>query len=117
VIPLSDGSGLRLTTAKYFTPRGRSIHGIGITPDIVVELPKPDLTAQRQEDARRLAAGERPREQRIGEQEGEGVEIGRRDVVDLQKDVQLQRAVEILKATRILEKSGPPAKAEVKSAG
>lgn len=117
VIPLSDGSGLRLTTAKYFTPRGRSIHGIGITPDIVVELPKPDLAAQRQEDARRLAAGERPREQRIGEQEGEGVEIGRRDVVDLQKDVQLQRAVEILKATRILEKSGPPAKAEANSAG
>jgi carboxyl-terminal processing protease len=117
VIPLSDGSGLRLTTAKYFTPRGRSIHGIGITPDIVVELPKPDLTAQRQEDARRLAGGERPREQRIGEQEGEGVEIGRRDVVDLQKDVQLQRAVEILKATRILEKSGPPEKAEAKSAG
>ena len=117
VIPLSDGSGLRLTTAKYFTPRGRSIHGIGITPDIIVELPKPDLTAQRQEDARRLAAGERPREQRIGEQEGESVEIGRRDVVDLQKDVQLQRAVEILKATKILEKSVPPAKAEAKSAG
>lgn len=117
VIPLSDGSGLRLTTAKYFTPGGRSIHGIGITPDIIVELPKPELTAQRQEDARRLAAGERPREQRIGEQEGESVEIGRRDVVDLQKDVQLQRAVEILKATKILEKSVPPAKAEAKSAG
>jgi len=117
VIPLSDGSGLRLTTAKYFTPGGRSIHGIGITPDIIVELPKPELTAQRQEDTRRLAAGERPREQRIGEQEGESVEIGRRDVVDLQKDVQLQRAVEILKATKILEKSVPPAKAEAKSAG
>jgi len=117
VIPLSDGSGLRLTTAKYFTPGGRSIHGIGITPDIIVELPKPELTAQGQEDARRLAAGERPREQRIGEQEGESAEIGRRDVVDLQKDVQLQRAVEILKATKILEKSVPSAKAEAKSAG
>jgi carboxyl-terminal processing protease len=118
VIPLSDGSGLRLTTAKYFTPRGRSIHGIGITPDVVVELPKPEVTAQRQkeEDARRLS-GERPREQRIGEQEGESVEIGKRDVVDLQKDVQLQRAIEILKATRILEKSGPPTKTEAKSAG
>src|SRR3989344_5460884 len=37
VIPLPDGSGLRLTTSKYFTPSGRSIHGIGIEPDIVVE--------------------------------------------------------------------------------
>ncbi|HWT83337.1 MAG TPA: S41 family peptidase, partial [Candidatus Methylomirabilis sp.] len=51
VIPLSDGSGLRLTTAKYFTPKGRSIHGIGITPDIVVEPAKPNLTAaQRQKE-------------------------------------------------------------------
>src|SRR5262249_59013036 len=41
IIPLSDGSGLRLTTAKYFTPNGRSIHGKGITPDIIVEAPKP----------------------------------------------------------------------------
>src|SRR5204862_6841005 len=40
IIPLSDGSGLRLTTAKYFTPKGRSIHDKGITPDIVVEAPK-----------------------------------------------------------------------------
>src|SRR5947207_185601 len=44
IIPLSDGSGLRLTTAKYFTPKGRSIHGKGITPDIVVELPKEPAT-------------------------------------------------------------------------
>lgn len=37
VIPLPDGSGLRLTTAKYYTPSGVSIHNIGIVPDIVVE--------------------------------------------------------------------------------
>ncbi|MCD4779409.1 MAG: S41 family peptidase [Candidatus Omnitrophica bacterium] len=36
VIPMPDGSGLRLTTSKYFTPSGESIHGKGITPDIVV---------------------------------------------------------------------------------
>jgi carboxyl-terminal processing protease len=119
VIPLSDGSGLRLTTAKYFTPRGRSIHGIGITPDIVVEPLKPEVMAQRQreEDARRLAAGERPLEQRIGDQEGESVEIGKREVADIQRDVQLQRAVEILKATRILEKNSHTPKPDVKSAG
>ena len=36
ILPLSDGSGLRLTTAKYFTPDDRSIHGLGITPSINV---------------------------------------------------------------------------------
>ncbi|HBE44224.1 MAG TPA: peptidase S41, partial [Deltaproteobacteria bacterium] len=34
---LGDGSGVRLTTAKYFTPKGRSIQAEGIVPDIVVE--------------------------------------------------------------------------------
>src|SRR5438093_860417 len=37
ILPLGDGSGLRLTTAKYYTPKGRSIHGIGISPDITVK--------------------------------------------------------------------------------
>ncbi len=37
IIPLSDDSGLRLTTARYFTPSGRSIQAKGITPDITVE--------------------------------------------------------------------------------
>lgn len=39
VIPLSDGSAIKLTIAKYFTPNGNDIHTIGITPDVVVELP------------------------------------------------------------------------------
>lgn len=38
--PLNDGSGLKLTISEYFTPNGTNIHGIGITPDIVVELPE-----------------------------------------------------------------------------
>ncbi len=37
IIPLSDGSALRLTTARYYTPKGRSIQAKGIAPDIVVE--------------------------------------------------------------------------------
>ena len=37
IIPLSDNSGLRLTTARYFTPSGRSIQAKGITPDILAE--------------------------------------------------------------------------------
>ncbi|MDD3172618.1 MAG: S41 family peptidase [Herbinix sp.] len=38
VIPLSDGTAVKLTISKYYTPNGRNIHGIGITPDIEVEL-------------------------------------------------------------------------------
>lgn len=36
VLPMNDGSALKLTTSRYFTPLGRSIHEIGVKPDIVV---------------------------------------------------------------------------------
>jgi len=38
VIPLSDGTAVKLTISKYFTPKGRNIHGTGIKPDVAVEL-------------------------------------------------------------------------------
>jgi carboxyl-terminal processing protease len=47
VIPLPDGSGLRLTTAKYYTPSGKSIHGEGIEPDVPVVL---NLPPKKEED-------------------------------------------------------------------
>ena len=82
IIPLSDGSGLRLTTAKYFTPNGRSIHGKGITPDIVVELPKePKEAAARQPSLDPLE--------------------------DLKKDIQVQRAIDVIKTMRIIEQQRP----------
>lgn len=45
ILPLDDESALRLTTARYFTPNGRSIQAVGITPDVVVEPPKPTLAS------------------------------------------------------------------------
>ncbi len=87
IIPLSDGSGLRLTTARYFTPKGRSIHGKGITPDIVIEPAKEDATAK---------APPAPPPSETEQQK---------------RDVQLQRALEILKASRILDKTRPTARA------
>src|SRR5437879_1028025 len=82
IIPLSDGSGLRLTTAKYFTPKGRSIHGKGITPDIVVEVPK------------ETAARER-------------VQPVLDPLEELRKDVQVQRAIDVIKTMRIIEQQRP----------
>ena len=40
VIPLSDGTAIKITIAKYFTPNGNDIHEIGIEPDYEVELPE-----------------------------------------------------------------------------
>ena len=45
IIPLEGQGALRLTTALYYTPSGRSIQGQGITPDIVVNLPKNEQVA------------------------------------------------------------------------
>jgi carboxyl-terminal processing protease len=47
IIELEDGSGLKLTVARYFTPKHRSIHGRGIAPDVVVEPPPPPPLAAR----------------------------------------------------------------------
>src|SRR3984893_147700 len=45
ILPLDDNSALRLTTARYFTPSGRSIQAVGITPNEVVEHPKETLAS------------------------------------------------------------------------
>ncbi|MBF8260843.1 MAG: ctpA [candidate division NC10 bacterium] len=112
VIPLSDGSGLRLTTAKYYTPKGRSIHGTGIVPDIIVEAPRPTVAkgqgGQVEKEKEGEAGKDRPegrQERKISEEEGDpNLQIGKRDGPDPSTDVQLKRAMEILKGSRILEK-------------
>jgi carboxyl-terminal processing protease len=45
LIPLSDGSALSLTTARYLTPGGHAIEGTGITPDFVVAMPADKVSA------------------------------------------------------------------------
>ena len=42
VIPLRGDGAMRLTTARYYTPSGRSIQALGVAPDIIVEQPRPD---------------------------------------------------------------------------
>jgi carboxyl-terminal processing protease len=49
VLPLEDGQALKLTTSRYFTPSGVSIHERGIEPD--VPLPEPEVIAAGAEDA------------------------------------------------------------------
>ncbi len=46
ILPLDDNSALRLTTARYFTPAGRSIQATGIVPDIVLDNLPADSKAE-----------------------------------------------------------------------
>ena len=48
IIPLSTQGAMRLTTARYYTPSGRSIQAVGIEPDIIVELANIEPVASKQ---------------------------------------------------------------------
>jgi len=101
LIPLSDGSGLRLTTAKYYTPKGVSIQGVGITPDIVVKLEAKDGKE------RHLVVRERDLEGHLkNEQQKEGPEEKETAPleVDEKDDTQLQRAIDTIKTWKVFEK-------------
>jgi carboxyl-terminal processing protease len=98
IIPLSDGSGLRLTTAKYYTPSGVSIHGEGITPDIIVKL------EAKSPDKERPVVREKDIQRHIQEkQESQPLETAPVEV-DEKDDLQLQRAIELLKTWEIFKK-------------
>ncbi|MFH1889055.1 MAG: S41 family peptidase [Candidatus Omnitrophota bacterium] len=94
IVPLSDGSALRLTTSRYFTPSGRQIHEKGIVPDIVVEEGRIELT---EESVPKI---QKPEE--IFEQiEQKDKPVKKEDSKEYTSDNQLMRAVDVLKAIRI----------------
>ncbi|MBF0557874.1 MAG: S41 family peptidase [Nitrospirae bacterium] len=100
LIPLSDGSGLRLTTAKYYTPNGISIQSVGITPDILVKLPSKEGTGNhtviREKDLERHLKNESIKEE-TEEKETAPFEVEEKD------DLQLQRAIDTLKTWKVFE--------------
>ena len=124
ILPLGDGSGLRLTTAKYYTPKGRSIQSTGITPDIVVKAQPPVIVAKAGETKPAEKDGEpkqakpaavpgkdQPAQNGKGHEEGApksgampqtpSVEVS--GDPSLEQDVQLQKAVEMLKTWKIFK--------------
>lgn len=126
ILPLGDGSGLRLTTAKYYTPKGRSIQATGITPDIVVKPQAPVTVAKAGEKegddktAKSSVAAPPGKEQTSANgrpQEGAAKNGGAPSIppVDssgeplLEQDVQLQKAVEMLKTWKIFKELKPSA--------
>jgi carboxyl-terminal processing protease len=53
IMPLGNNTAIKLTTARYFTPSGRSIQALGVTPDILVEDPSDTATRVREADLQR----------------------------------------------------------------
>jgi carboxyl-terminal processing protease len=93
VIPLSDGSALRLTTSKYFTPSGRQIHGKGVIPDIVVENARVeplDMTALKNDKSKEVFDGLENKDSK--QAKAQPAEY------DYHLDNQLMHAIDVLKA-------------------
>ena len=119
IIPLTDGSGLRLTTARYYTPSGDIIQDNGITPDIVIK--NPDIAPIKKEEevkektrkndllnhvfGRKTETADK--EQAENAEESDDVEpIDEKEKQFLKaykNDLQLQRAVELLRGVDLFQ--------------
>jgi carboxyl-terminal processing protease len=110
VIPLEGGAALKLTTAKYYTPNGRSIQAEGITPDIVVKLIRP---VEEKEAAKDPAEDHLLRERDLKghikspKENDAKPEESNKDKGDeaLARDNQLKNAIDILKSWDILKRN------------
>jgi carboxyl-terminal processing protease len=89
ILPLQDGSALRLTTAKYYTPSHKVIHEKGITPDIPVQMSEED---EHDLFLKRSPGGI------------ESLDEKDRDRVRNARDVQLDRAMDVLKGIALYTK-------------
>ena len=49
IMPVQDEGAIRLTTARYYTPSGRSIQALGVAPDIIVEQREPEAVAEEED--------------------------------------------------------------------
>ena len=87
VIPLSDGSGIRLTTAKYYTPNGRCVDEVGLIPDVILEMSKEEKVELFKARIKAIENKDKAKH------------------FILTEDKQLQSAIRIIKAARIIRQS------------
>lgn len=108
VMPVTSESAIRLTTARYYTPAGRSIQALGIQPDILVQQPRRRPAAEEEEEARsqssfsrseadlRGALGNDVSDDERQQMEREAAELEATSALR-EEDYQLAYAVDILK--------------------
>lgn len=110
VMPLRGDGAMRLTTARYYTPSGRSIQALGVSPDIFVEQPRASATEEEEDETRtrRSEAELRGRldNDSLSEEEMRMIEEDLKraeEVAELrEEDYQLAYAIDILKGLNAL---------------
>lgn len=113
ILPLSDGSGLRLTTARYYTPSGRSIQVSGIVPDIEIKYIPPD--EKNDENISQIVREKDLKGHMLNEKMEEDSKDSVEDSNDLEehlkqflgKDNQVQHALQLLQSWDIFSKLAP----------
>jgi carboxyl-terminal processing protease len=122
IMPLKNNTAIKLTTARYFTPSGRSIQAKGITPEVIVEEPGEPQDRIREADLLKhlqgpseAKAGSKPESAAPAEQKPEEEPQGSRVLakpVDLggPDDFQLKQALNQLKGLPVIAKLEAPAK-------
>jgi len=102
VIPLPGNGAMRLTTARYYTPSGRSIQAKGIEPDIIVKQAKVDEYANtgrlRESDLRGALDSEKKKKKKSKGQENKAINSSKNENTEEDKpvDYQLSRALDLL---------------------
>jgi carboxyl-terminal processing protease len=103
---MRDGSALRLTTNKYFTPADRMIHGVGIAPDVEVAYVRPEKS---DDDEEQLKSKKNVKEifekveEKIFNKEDDEIEIPEDAQKLLENDNQVQRAVDLIRALNVYQ--------------
>ncbi|MFL5265055.1 MAG: S41 family peptidase [Stellaceae bacterium] len=96
IIPLPGHGAMRLTTARYYTPSGRSIQAKGIDPDIVVEAAKIEKTSEKGEKAGKVATATDVKKDDSGEGAPEQSSVDP-SIIGTPADYQLARAADMLR--------------------
>jgi len=94
MLSLEDGFGLKLTTARYYTPSGRSIQAKGIAPDIYLE----DITLSSFEDAINLSSQEKDLKNHLSAESPS--ELSEEDILEMQDEITENRDKEYIELLR-----------------
>lgn len=106
IIPLKDGAGLKLTTARYYTPSGKSIQAKGITPDILIEAGSEIVSIEhRRHFSEKDLEGHLEGDEKESEQKDDPPD-NNKNIKSNEKttDVQLQRGLNLLKTWNVFSK-------------